>query len=427
MSLLLGCIADDLTGASDIALMLASGGMNVDLLSGMEEVAPSASADAVVIGLKTRTSPVEDAVSESLEAAKWLKSQGASQLYFKYCSTFDSTNKGNIGPVAEALMDFLDEDITVVVPSFPRNGRTVYQGYLFVNEQLLSESGMKNHPLTPMTDANIVRVMDSQIRDESRVGLIPQETVYKGSKSISLKLDELKAEGKRYAVIDTLSDADLMTIGESCSNLSLLTGGSGLAKGLPQNFRNKGMLDEGHGFAELPEMDGPVVILAGSCSLATQGQVEMTKLLSPSIRISPEDLMTGKQSVETLLADIKRHLHEPSVLIYSSASSDVVESIQSQYGREDTGDKVEQTLASIAAELNNQGVKKFIVAGGETSGAVSKSLKLKALKVGPEIAPGVPWTVSEKDPELLIAFKSGNFGDKNFFQTAIGKLPSSKS
>ena len=374
------------------------------------------------MALKTRTGPVADAVSQSLAAASWLRKQDAQQLYFKYCSTFDSTDEGNIGPVAEALLDFAGADFAIVCPAFPDNQRTVDQGHLFVAGELLSESDMRHHPLTPMTDANLVRVLDRQCRRKGSVGLIPLEAVEQGVGTIRARCERLKSDGVRFGIVDALTNQHLMSIARSFSDSPLITGGSALAMGLPENYRRAGLLPERHGPAKLPHLVGPAAVLSGSCSTATRAQVEAMKSRVPSFALDPVALAEGPQSIEELIRGAASALDQKAVLVYSTAPPDVVEKAQKQLGQFRAGEVVESALASMAVALVAAGVKKLIVAGGETSGAVAHALGIRRLRIGPEIDPGVPWTIHLDPPELLLAFKSGNFGTEQFFTKALDAL-----
>ena len=421
---LLGCIADDFTGATDLANMLVRGGMRTVQTIGVPVADTNIEADALVVALKSRTAPVEDAVRQSLEALEWLRSQGCRQFYFKYCSTFDSTAKGNIGPVADALLDALGEDFTIACPAFPENGRTIYRGNLFVGEVLLNESGMENHPLTPMTDPNLVRVLQRQT--QSKVGLIRFDTVAKGAEAIRARIDELKDDGVRLAIADALCDADLYALGKACRDLKLVTGGSGIALGLPQNFHSADLLVYTGDAADLPKIDGEAVVLAGSASKATNAQVAEWRASKPSFRVDPIALSRGEAVVESAFEFAHRHLKkgEP-VLVYATSSPDEVKAVQKDLGVERAGHLVETALASIACRLRDVGVRKFVVAGGETSGAVVQALNVRTLRIGQQIDPGVPVTQSiggGDQATLALALKSGNFGTVDFFAKALKAL-----
>ncbi|WCM49256.1 four-carbon acid sugar kinase family protein [Pseudomonas sp. WJP1] len=417
---LLGCIADDFTGATDLANMLVRGGMRTVQSIGIPgaEVAERLDADAIVIALKSRTVPAADAVQASLEALRWLRERGCEQIFFKYCSTFDSTAAGNIGPVSEALLDALDSDFTLACPAFPENGRTVFRGHLFVQDQLLSESGMQHHPLTPMTDANLVRVLQAQ--SQGKVGLLRHDTVSKGVESIRARMTQLRAEGVRMAIADAVSDADLHLLGEACAGLALLTGGSGLALGLPENFRRAGKLRELNA-AEVPAVDGGEVVLAGSASQATNGQVaSWLQAGRPAFRIDPLALAAGAPVIEQALAFAADSAE--TVLIYATSSPDEVKTVQRELGTERAGNMVEQAMGRIASGLRQAGVRRFVVAGGETSGAVVQALGIQLLQIGAQIDPGVPACVSTPGEPLALALKSGNFGGPDFFSKALKHL-----
>jgi uncharacterized protein YgbK (DUF1537 family) len=417
---LLGCIADDFTGATDLANMLVRGGMRTVQTIGTPGAATHIEADALVVALKSRTVPAADAVAQSLAALDWLKGQGCTQFYFKYCSTFDSTAEGNIGPVADALLDALGADFTIACPAFPETRRVLCQGYLFVGDGLLNESGMENHPLTPMTDANLVRVLQKQTR--SKVGLLGYASLAKGVQGASAAIASLRANGVRMAIADALSDADLHTLGEACKDLPLLTGGSGLAIGLPENFRRAGLLDESRDADQLPAIEGYSVVLAGSASKATNEQVAAWRADKPSFRVDPLAVARGEAVTEQAIEFAQRHFGDTPVLIYATTTPDEVKSVQRELGVAKAGHLVEQTLASIALGLKQLGVRKFVVAGGETSGAVVQALGVRTLRIGKQIDPGVPATMTTDDVPLGLALKSGNFGARDFFAKALRHL-----
>lgn len=425
MGLLLGAIGDDMTGSTDLALMLGKQQISVIQFIGIPQPGIEVkNAQAAVVALKSRTAPVEEAVSESLEACNWLLKQGARQIFFKYCSTFDSTEKGNIGPVAEALLGRLNGEITVFCPAFPENGRTVYNGHLFVAQDLLSESSMRDHPLTPMTDPNLVRFLGKQVGAAERVvGLVPYDIVDQGPGAIRESLNGLVRKGNRYAIVDAMTNRHLMDIGKACADLQLVTGGSGVAMGLPENFREAGLLTKEGGLERLPKLEGGTGVLAGSCSLATRRQVKQMSQMHPAIALDPLALADRDQTVEQIVEWATKRISKESVLIYSTAEPEDVAAVQAKLGREQAGSLVEETLAAVAVELRNAGMKKLIVAGGETSGAVLSALGVTSLRIGPEIAPGVPWTVSAQEPAMCLALKSGNFGEEDFFERALEVLP----
>ncbi|MEM5400362.1 3-oxo-tetronate kinase [Paraburkholderia unamae] len=425
---LLGCIADDFTGATDLANMLVRGGMRTVQTIGVPGADTRIEADALVVALKSRTIDAADAVAQSLAALEWLRAQGCRQFFFKYCSTFDSTDQGNIGPVTDALLDALsrnggDAPFTIACPAFPENGRTIYRGHLFVGDVLLNESGMEHHPLTPMTDANLVRVLQRQTR--SKVGLVRYDAVARGAQAVRASIDALRADGVRMAVADAVSDADLDTLGEACADLPLITGGSGVALGLPANFRRAGLLADAADAGELPRIDGASAVLAGSASKATNAQVAAWRETRPAFRIDPLAAARGEPVVEHALAFAREHMHasQPQpVLIYATASPDEVKATQRELGVAQAGELVERTLASIARGLRDLGVRKFVVAGGETSGAVVQALGVAMLRIGKQIDPGVPATATIAAEPLALALKSGNFGAVDFFAKALRML-----
>lgn len=419
--MLLGCIADDFTGATDLANTLVKAGMNTVQSIGVPGPALDiGDTDAIVIALKSRTNPAEDAIEESLQALAWLRENGAAQIIFKYCSTFDSTENGNIGPVADALLDALGSDFTIACPAFPETGRSIYKGYLFVGDVLLSESGMENHPLNPMSDPNLVRVLQRQT--PNKVGLVDYKTVSQGVDAIRAKFDDLQADGIRHAIVDAQFDDDLMEIGRASSDLMLVTGGSGIAMGLPENFRARGDLEE-RAAPALPGIVGRAAVIAGSCSKMTRAQVAYCKSKWPSFDIDPNAIADEKDVVLEVISWVKKQSENVPVLIYSSADPADVSIAQKKYGRERAGEMVEETMGKIAKGLLDLGVRQLVVAGGETSGAVVKALDVKALRIGPEIDPGVPWTEAIGGVPIALALKSGNFGAENFFEKSLDMLP----
>lgn len=415
--MLLGCIADDFTGASDLANMLSKNGMTTAQFSGVPTSGVPA-CDAGVVALKTRSIPAGEAVEEAVKALDWLIAQGCEQFFFKYCSTFDSTEAGNIGPVAEALLDRLGEDQAIVCPAFPETGRTLYQGHLFVNGTPLHESGMENHPLNPMTDANIVRWLGKQARSE--IGLVAHETVRRGPRAIAEALREFRAQGVRLVVVDALADEDLARIGEAVADRRLVTGGSGVALGLPANFRRAGKL--GAPAATPPGVRGPAVVLSGSCSRMSQRQLEAFLRDHPGLALEAGDLMAGTMTPEKALAFALEHDGE-TVAIHSSADADTVSAAQAEFGRERVASAIEGFFASLAVLLAGAGFTRFVVGGGETSGAVAKALGIDQFLLGPEISPGVPALFGEAEGRPIgLALKSGNFGSADFYDRAAAVL-----
>jgi uncharacterized protein YgbK (DUF1537 family) len=406
----IGAIADDLTGATDLALMLSRGGLRTIQTIGVPAAgADLGDAEAVVVALKSRTIPAADAVAQSLAAARALLAAGAQQLFFKYCSTFDSTDTGNIGPVTDALLDLLGETRTIACPAFPENGRTVYKGYLFVGDVLLSESSMKDHPLTPMRDANLVRVLARQSRNP--VSLIARDTVAAGADAIEARL----AATNGIAIVDAIDETDLLAIGRAVRSLRLVTGGSGIALGLPDNFApNTARRAPGPVIAA----PGRSVILAGSCSAATRRQVEVAIAAgTPALQLDPIAIADKRITVADAVNFVLAAGDRPP-LVYSSADPAAVAAVQSRLGRAAAGAVVEDFLAEVAAQLLERGVTRFLVAGGETSGAVVGALGVGALDIGPEIDPGVPWTLARDGKPIALALKSGNFGAEDFFLKA---------
>jgi uncharacterized protein YgbK (DUF1537 family) len=421
VTVLLGCIADDLTGATDLANMLAREGMRTVQTIGIparELVLPPA--DAVVIALKSRTIPVEDAVRQSLVALDWLKRNGARQILFKYCSTFDSTDAGNIGPVADALLKALHARFTIVCPAFPENGRSLFQGNLFVGNVALADSGMRHHPLTPMTDSNLVRVLGRQTK--AKVGLVPYNIVREGPAAIRKAFEQLQHDGMTFAIVDAIENQHLRDIGAAASDLALITGGSGIAIGLPANFRKENRLAPAGPPEKLERIEGLSAVLSGSCSQATLGQIAAWKARRPAFALDPLALAQGRDLVADATAWAQIHMSREPVLIYASAPPEEVAKVQAALGREKAGALIEETLARIAQRLVAAGLRKLVIAGGETSGAIVQRLGVSVLKIGPQIDPGVPWTVSLGTPRLALALKSGNFGGPDFFIKALEML-----
>ncbi|MFY0679227.1 MAG: four-carbon acid sugar kinase family protein [Thalassovita sp.] len=402
----IGVIADDFTGASDIALTLAEAGMSVAQFIGVPAAAAQPDLDAGVVALKSRTAPVDQAVSESLAACDWLLAQGAEQIIFKVCSTFDSTSEGNIGPVLDALVERMTPGAVMVCPAFPENGRSVYQGHLFVQDVLLNESGMQDHPLTPMRDPDLRRVMASQT--DQNVGHIAAVTVMQGAAAIA---DAMPEAG--LVIVDAIRDEDLVEIGRAAKGRSLLCGGSGIALGLPANFGTQSAPPTWEG------CPGKGVVLSGSCSRATRGQVAAYRALAPSKEIAAEDVINGTVTPEGLADWVLAQPQPP--LVYSSADPAVVQAAQQTFGQGVAAEAIEALFANLAATLAQRGVARIVVAGGETSGAVVRGLNANVLTIGPRLAAGVP-VVRVDDQPLALALKSGNFGAEDFFATALNRM-----
>ncbi|MEI9970105.1 MAG: 3-oxo-tetronate kinase [Terracidiphilus sp.] len=419
-------IADDFTGAGDIANTLAKGlghqgGLAVAQYIRVPKTAASVEVEAGVISLKTRSAPARSAVEQSLEALEWLQQQGCRQFVFKYCSTFDSTPRGNIGPVGEALADRLGVRGVVACPAFPAAGRTVYQGHLFVNDRPLNESGMEHHPLTPMTDSDIRRWLTHQSR--SPVGLIATPVVRSSAKAVRAALDAAAERHETLVITDATLDADLITIGEACANSPLLTGGSGIALALPANFIASG---EAKGVQiDFEGIDGPEAILAGSCSGATRRQIDVHAQNHPVLAISVDKVMDGSSNAETLV-DFLRQNRGREPLVFSSATPEDVAVAQTRFGRQAVSDRLDALFAEVAQQLVADGVRRLVVAGGETSGAIAQALDLGDLLIGPEIDPGVPIVISRRH-DMALAFKSGNFGRPTFFAHALSALRGKES
>ncbi len=414
--MLLGCIGDDFTGSADLANTLAKGGMAVVQYPGVPTRPADPGVEAGVVALKSRTAPKDEAVAQSLGALAWLRAQGCEQFFFKYCSTFDSTPKGNIGPVADALLAALEAEVAVVCPAFPATGRSLYQGHLFVGDRLLNESGMEHHPLTPMTDPDLRRWLAPQT--QHAIGHVAMATVAAGWEAIAEALAACAAAGQRLVVVDAIGDRDLMAIGRAVATAKLITGGSGIALGLPDNFRRRGAI-AGQGVA-WEGVAGPCVVLSGSCSAATRAQVAHHRARQPALALEVDAVMAGEVTapgvVEWLLA------HPDAIpLVYSSADPAAVAAAQERHGRQGVADVLEGLFAQVADAAVAAGVTRLITAGGETSGAVVEGLGVDALAIGPEIDPGVPALRVQGRP-LALALKSGNFGAVDFFAKAANLL-----
>ena len=411
----LGVIADDFTGATDIASFLVQNGLPTIQFNGVPDAHDALRAQAIVISLKSRSCPPQQAIEQSLAALAWLQQQGCDRFYFKYCSTFDSTEQGNIGPVTDALLAALGETQTVISPSLPVNGRTVYQGYLFVADQLLSESGMRHHPVTPMTDSNLVRLMTRQAKGQAAV--INAAQLDQGAEVVRAQLDALKTQGINYVVLDALHEQHLLTQGEALKETRLVTGGSGLAIGIARAWATQQQNSDAEQ-AGRPQGDRAVVI-SGSCSQMTNRQVEAYRQHAPSHEVRVERCLDDTESYAQELCNWVEAHHQPALapLLFATADAQQLQTIQQQFGAARSSEAVEQLFAAVTRELKVRGWQRFIVAGGETSGVVAQSLGVTAFHIGPMISPGVPWVRDIHQP-LSLALKSGNFGDEQFFARA---------
>jgi len=414
--MLIGAIADDLTGATDLGLMLVRAGLRVIQCVGVPKSdLPLHNSQAIIVSLKTRTATPQDAVAQSLAALAFLASNGADRFIFKYCSTFDSTDRGNIGPVIDALMNQLGETRSIACPAMPANGRTVYQGHLFVGSSLLSESSMKDHPLTPMRDANLVRVLQRQTR--RHVSLVPHELVVEGAASLEAHLSDFEG----VAIVDAIDEADLIRIGKAARHLKLVSGGSGIGLGLAANFPPEDIQAEP---VPIVPASGGAVVLAGSCSAATRGQIALAVAAGvPVMRIFPVAVHSGETTVAQAIDFARQARGTLPPILYSSAEPDEVKQAQQILGQESTGALIEGFLAEVARGLLDSGTSRFIIAGGETSGAITHALGANTLVIGPEIDPGVPWTSFEHEGRTIaLCLKSGNFGSDDFLLKAWNQL-----
>ena len=422
MPITLGCIADDFTGATDLANMLVKGGLKTIQLLGTpskNDVVPSV--DAVIIALKTRTIPVEDAIEQSLQAMNWLKNAGAKQFFFKYCSTFDSTDEGNIGPVIDALMAGLETQFTIACPAFPETERTIFKGHLFVGDKLLSDSPMKDHPLTPMTDSNLVSTLSRQT--SQKVGLVKYEDILAGPSAIRKAFDQLQKEDVAIAVTDVLNDEHLYFLGEAVKDFKLITGGSGIALGLPSQFKSRNNHQEETRAHSLPKVLGKELVLSGSCSEMTLAQVDEFSKRYSTLKLNPIELAENNSALANAVDWVIQAKGEEPILVYASAPPDAVKQAQKKLGRDLASSTVENALAKIALAAVQNGFRRIVVAGGETAGAVVSNLGIKGIMIGKQIDPGVPTTVSIGDPSIGLVLKSGNFGSADFFEKAFKVMP----
>ena len=422
MPITLGCIADDFTGATDLANMLVKGGLKTIQLLGTpskNDVFPSV--DAVIIALKTRTIPVEDAIEQSLQAMNWLKNAGAKQFFFKYCSTFDSTDEGNIGPVIDALMAGLETQFTIACPAFPETERTIFKGHLFVGDKLLSDSPMKNHPLTPMTDSNLVSTLSRQT--SQKVGLVEYTNISGGPSEIKKAFNQLQKEDVAIAVTDVLNDEHLYFLGEAVKDFKLITGGSGIALGLPSQLKSHENHKEETTVHKLPEVLGKELILSGSCSEMTLAQVNEFSKKYCTLKLNPVELAESNSALDNAVDWVIQAKGKKPILVYASAPPDAVKEVQQRLGRDLASSTVENALAKIARAAVQNGFRRIVVAGGETAGAVVSNLGIKGIMIGEQIDPGVPTTVSIGNPLIGLVLKSGNFGSADFFEKALKVMP----
>ncbi|MBY5420299.1 3-oxo-tetronate kinase [Rhizobium leguminosarum] len=425
MAIFLGSIADDYTGASDLANTLTKNGLRTVQTVGIPH--PSLAlpdVDAVVVSLKIRSVPASDAVAAAASAERWLRQRGAGHVLYKICSTFDSTDAGNIGPVTEALSEAAGGDIVLVTPAFPETGRTVYLGHLFVGGQPLNESPLKDHPLNPMHDANLVRVLTRQSRNA--VGLIDLAAVAAGPGAVKARLDSFRTAGVTAVIADAIFERDLETLGEVALETPVSTGASGLGLGLARALVRSGRISSGGATTAdaIRPVGGLSAIVAGSCSKATLHQLDVAERSMPVLRLDPERLLAGPDEIATAISWAGERISAGPVVIAASAAPETVSRLQSLYGREASGHAIETATSIIVAELVERGVRRLVIAGGETSGAAVDRLAIPAFLIGPEIAPGVPVlrTVGNAQGDMLLALKSGNFGGEDFFTAALAMM-----
>ncbi|MBY2988959.1 3-oxo-tetronate kinase [Rhizobium leguminosarum] len=425
MAIFLGSIADDYTGASDLANTLTKNGLRTVQTVGIPD--PSLAlpdVDAVVVSLKIRSVPASDAVTAAASAERWLRQRGAGHVLYKICSTFDSTDAGNIGPVTEALSEAAGGGVVLVTPAFPETGRTVYLGHLFVGGQPLNESPLKDHPLNPMHDANLVRVLTRQSRNA--VGLVDLTTIGAGPGAVKARLDDLRMAGCTAVIADAIFERDLETLGEVALETPVSTGASGLGLGLARALVRSGRISSGAATTAdaIRPVGGLSAIVAGSCSKATLRQLDIAERSMPVLRLNPERLLAGPDEIAAAITWAGDRISAGPVVIAASAAPETVSRLQSLHGREASGHAIETATSIITAELVERGVRRLVVAGGETSGAAVDRLAIPAFLIGPEIAPGVPVlrTVGNAQGDMLLALKSGNFGGEDFFTAALAMM-----
>jgi 3-dehydrotetronate 4-kinase len=421
VTLALGCIADDYTGASDLANTLTRCGLRTVQTIG---VPPGdlelPEVDAVVVSLKSRSIEAGLAVSRSRAAEKWLRGRGAGHVLFKICSTFDSTDAGNIGPVMDALRADCGDAMVLVTPAFPETGRTVYQGNLFVGAVPLNESPLKDHPLNPMHDSNLVRVLARQ--SQTKIGLVGLADIARGPDAVRARLADLSGKGFGAAIVDAAFDRDLETIGAVALDHRLSVGASGIGLGLARALVASRRV-KAHAANAISDavVGGPAACLAGSCSQATLQQIAAAEQIMPVLHLDPDRTIAGRDEARRALAWAVERLQQGPILIASSSTPDQVAALQARHGRDAAGHAIEQAMADIAEGLVQSGVRRLVVAGGETSGAVVDRLQIPGFLVGEEIAAGVPVlrAVGARGGDMLLALKSGNFGGPEFFSDAL--------
>lgn len=410
----LGVIADDFTGATDIASFMVNAGWKVVLFNGVpSEAFDAQDTDAIVIALKSRSIPVNEAVELSLSASAWLQAQGCQRQLFKYCSTFDSTAQGNIGPVTDALMKFLNTSATLVCPAVPDNGRTIVHGHLFVKGELLNESGMEHHPVTPMRHSSLKKLMEAQ--SMGLCGMINLDKVKNHPDELSREIETQLANKARYFIFDVLDNQDLLTVARVTANFPLVTGAAGLGYAIAA-------LDEHRALAGKQAMHidarGASVVLSGSCSAMTNQQVDFYQQRASSLALDVEKIIKDPAYLEFVSQWVIAHASDHlAPMVYATQPPQIIELIQKHYGAEYISDRIETFFSSLARSLTRAGFNKFIVAGGETSGAVTQGLNIEGMVIGEPVAPGVPWTQVLNKQQWVI-LKSGNFGSQDFFQKA---------
>lgn len=417
-----GCIADDFTGATDIASVLAQVGRSVVVVFRLDAIADvdTSECDALVLALKSRTAPVKDCIQQIQDAAGVLKAWGADRFYLKYCSTFDSTHKGNIGPSIDTLLEELDLSTAVVAPAYPDNGRTVYQGHLFVGHDLLDESPMRNHPLTPMHDSSIERLLAPQTHWPVSNLYLDQLHAGVGVRDILKDKAQGAGDKKQIIIADAVNNDDLRRIAASCPSNTLLTGGAGLAIGL-------GSTDPTHFPISHHLKPERMLIVSGSASAQARRQVRYAKSRIPSLKIDTKRLLKGDDLVLELMRWVRSQWEQnptpTPVLVYATDSLEDLSS-QTTTERKTLSERIESTLAGLAEQALSYNLDALLVAGGETSGKVVQGLGITAIHSGIELDPGVIWAKAKAKTgrDIFIALKSGNFGSVELYTKAWERL-----
>jgi len=403
-------LADDITGGMELAAVLAGQGVDCSFVTNPDRV--QLNREAVVIAQKTRTCAPRDALRMTACGLRAAMRANAAQIFFKYCATFDSTAKGNIGPCADFIARELGVDFTLFVPSFPEAERYVFQGHLFVQDRLVSESPKRFDPLTPMTDPDLVRVLQAQTAVV--VGRLPLSILHRGPAAAEVHLTALRHDGVGYAIADAISNDDLAALAELTAEWRFMTGNSTIAGFYPPIWRRQGLIPPDRGPPSLPPIDGPAVVLAGSCADRTLEQLVAFEHHRPVIRIDPLEA-AQRDLVPELFAQVQARLADGPIAIASSARPADVKNVQDKLGVTGAAATIEDLLGRLASQLRRAGVRRFLVAGGETSGAILDHLGIESMQVGRYEAAGVGRAVSEQENPIALCLKSGKLGPVDMF------------